>query len=598
MRKHITNFIENIKSTSVSLIYAFFLLCVLNGATNIVTCLEESNFFELGMLLSPMPPSQFLDEIFGKKVLYLSQKNATLDSANYRRHLFETADIENTFLKQVNQSKINRVTGSSYTFVKDDQDVRFDCGDNDDCKNELQRRFQAKETLLMQSVEDHVLRLKKVKCALEVDLAASVGINVYWSPPNTTGFKLHHDGHDILVVQNEGRKCWLVCEKKLKEESLSANSVHYQNKLNSIESELGVTCRNITMKAGDVLYLPRGVLHAPHTHECGNNIHHAVLKESLHTSIGIDVYSSRWASLFQNLVLVDDSSKTEKEETCNQGNAKTLIFPKLPGATWTWEDVLKGYFMEAVDTNTASGHAMRENIPLWKFGQRYISRTNNFTSTSISIFRTGNLVENMSDWKSLKSDFNEKINILSKYCGQFLRSALVNVLIEFDLTNKVIEEKIGAASSQCSFILHGYSKRVNFLFAVNKILGYIFSGHNQRCTDLPTSSYIVNPGEYLIEVNSLSELMSFSKGGSLPLLHSDLCNNDAALISRSYYYGSVMVMATNVDSEAEHEKSESIIFFGPRGQTLINRSAASAIIKSMKMMESTSNMSNTFCDWI
>ena len=50
-----------------------------------------------------------------------------------------------------------------------------------------------------------------------------------------------------------------------------------------------------------------------------------------------------------------------------------LIFPTLPGAIWTWEDVLKGYFMDIVEANTLSGHAMRENVPLWKLGKRYSS---------------------------------------------------------------------------------------------------------------------------------------------------------------------------------------------------------------------------------
>ena len=72
----------------------------------------------------------------------------------------------------------------------------------------------ANQTLLLQSTETVVPSLNRLRCALEADLAASVGINVYWSPPNSVGFKLHHDGHDIIVVQTAGKKCWFVCEKK------------------------------------------------------------------------------------------------------------------------------------------------------------------------------------------------------------------------------------------------------------------------------------------------------------------------------------------------------------------------------------------------
>ena len=34
----------------------------------------------------------------------------------------------------------------------------------------------------MQSVENFIPNLQDLKCSLEADLAASVGINVYWSP--------------------------------------------------------------------------------------------------------------------------------------------------------------------------------------------------------------------------------------------------------------------------------------------------------------------------------------------------------------------------------------------------------------------------------
>ena len=119
----------------------------------------------------------------------------------------------------------------------------------------------------------------------------------------------------------------------------------------------------------------------------------------------------------------------------------------------------------------------------------------------------------------------------------------------------------------------------------------MFSGHNQRCTDLPTSPHTVNSGEYLIEVNNLSELMSFSRGASLPLLYSDLCNNNS---NKSYYFGSLIAMATNMYPEKKHEKSESVVFFGPRGQTLMNRSAVSVIIDSIKVLKSLSNK-NVVC---
>ena len=94
-----------------------------------------------------------------------------------------------------------------YTFVREDQDIPFYCEQSVNCLQIMNERHHANQTLLLQSTETVVPSLNRLRCALEADLAASVGINVYWSPPNSVGFKLHHDGHDIIVVQTAGKKC-------------------------------------------------------------------------------------------------------------------------------------------------------------------------------------------------------------------------------------------------------------------------------------------------------------------------------------------------------------------------------------------------------
>ena len=93
--------------------------------------------------------------------------------------------------------------------------------------------------------------------------------------------------------------------------SLLKDVVKAIENINAEKHTLGISCRNVTLQSGDVLYLPRGVLHAPHTNRCNNgNIPNDIqptvtssVEKSLHISIGIDVYSSRWASLFQNFIL-------------------------------------------------------------------------------------------------------------------------------------------------------------------------------------------------------------------------------------------------------------------------------------------------------
>ena len=616
---------------------------------NVVSSLEDWNFFELAALLDPIPPKFFLEEFFDKKVVHISHVNGSRASLKYRRNLFNESSIKATFLKLVEKSKIANPTGSSskFKFVKEDQDRSFDCTNKNDCIDKLNKRFQNKETLLMQSVENFIPNLQDLKCSLEADLAASVGINVYWSPPNTTGFKLHHDGHDIIIVQTEGKKCWFICEKILKEEHLSAESRHYNINIENINAEkhtLGISCRNVTLQSGDVLYLPRGVLHAPHTNRCNNgnipnNIQPTVtssVEKSLHISIGIDVYSSRWASLFQNFILNHDnnsykenkrtrvnnewlnsvnfmnafySNNTKSNERknkqllmCPKVNVQDLIFPTLPGAIWTWEDVLKGYFMDIVEANTLSGHAMRENVPLWKFGKRYSSTGSSAASSTelVSLFKTGRLVDDRAKWIQLKSDFKKKLKILSDHCKHFLRRALLDVMAEFNLPNDIIQAKITLVSSQCSSVIYDYSKKVNFLYGINKILGFIISSHNQRCNHLSKHTQMVDSNQWLMDVINLETFISFSNDNPKSFSYNDVCSRKKHLLATNsaYYYGSLALMDINMKIDGELGKIENVVFFGPRGQNLISYVNASNIVETINSVQPSNEIKEIFCRFI
>ena len=108
---------------------------------NVVSSLEDWNFFELAALLDPIPPKFFLEEFFDKKVVHISHVNGSLASLKYRRNLFNESSIKATFLKLVEKSKIANPTGSSskFKFVKEDQDRSFDCTNKNDCIDKLNK---------------------------------------------------------------------------------------------------------------------------------------------------------------------------------------------------------------------------------------------------------------------------------------------------------------------------------------------------------------------------------------------------------------------------------------------------------------------------
>ena len=98
--------------------------------------------------------------------------------------------------------------------------------------------------------------------------------NSYYTPRGSQGFAVHHDTHDVLVLQVAGEKRWLLYEPLLE---LPLKHQRYSRSL----GEEGEPTDEIVLRAGDTLYLPRGWLHQAETSDT----------DSLHLTIGINAYT-------------------------------------------------------------------------------------------------------------------------------------------------------------------------------------------------------------------------------------------------------------------------------------------------------------------
>ncbi len=109
---------------------------------------------------------------------------------------------------------------------------------------------------------------------LEEALGHGVQANAYWTPRGSQGFAVHHDTHDVLVLQVAGEKRWLlydpVLELPLKHQRWSAEL-----------GDPGEPTDELVLRAGDTIYLPRGWPHQAETSDT----------DSLHLTVGIDAYT-------------------------------------------------------------------------------------------------------------------------------------------------------------------------------------------------------------------------------------------------------------------------------------------------------------------
>jgi Cupin superfamily protein len=134
--------------------------------------------------------------------------------------------------------------------------------------------WEAGATIVLQALQHNWLPLAVFCRQLEEALGLGVQANSYSTPRGSQGFAVHHDTHDVLVLQVAGEKRWLLYDPLL---DLPLKHQRYSKSL----GEHGEPTDDLVLRAGDTLYLPRGWLHQAETSDT----------DSLHLTIGINAYT-------------------------------------------------------------------------------------------------------------------------------------------------------------------------------------------------------------------------------------------------------------------------------------------------------------------
>jgi hypothetical protein len=116
--------------------------------------------------------------------------------------------------------------------------------------------------------------------SLEETLGHPAQANAYYTPRSAQGLPVHHDTHDVFVLQVAGEKQWLVYPPALE---LPLKDQRYSAEL----GEPGAPIEDRVLRPGDTLYLPRGWLHEALTSDT----------DSLHLTIGVSVIT--WLDAFK-----------------------------------------------------------------------------------------------------------------------------------------------------------------------------------------------------------------------------------------------------------------------------------------------------------
>ncbi len=125
-------------------------------------------------------------------------------------------------------------------------------------------------TIVLNGLEQYVRALASLSHSLEVELNFPTRVNGYVTPPESTGFVPHYDPHDVLILQIQGSKIWRLSDgadvpphEMLRREGVTTAGLPLPTQ--------------VRLEAGDVLYVPRGRVHAAET----------ASEPSIHLTVGI-----------------------------------------------------------------------------------------------------------------------------------------------------------------------------------------------------------------------------------------------------------------------------------------------------------------------
>ena len=143
--------------------------------------------------------------------------------------------------------------------------------------------FEAGATIVLQALHRQSGAIGRFCRGLELALTHPVQANAYVTPPAARGFSVHHDTHDVFVLQAHGRKAWRVYRPLVE---LAGPDQPWKETL----GDPGEPLLEAELAPGDSLYIPRGF---PHDARAQEGV-------SVHVTVGI--LASTWVDLWRGVM--------------------------------------------------------------------------------------------------------------------------------------------------------------------------------------------------------------------------------------------------------------------------------------------------------
>ncbi|MBL4605358.1 MAG: cupin-like domain-containing protein [Flavobacteriaceae bacterium] len=217
-------------------------------------------------LINPMTIQDFNDNHWDKKVLLIRREDSS-----YYNSLLTISQIDEVL-------DLHRPKGSSLRVVKNQEPLNATKYENKDGSlnlNQLYAAYGDGYTIVINEIDRFWKPIKTLCQNARQLLSHKTKGNMYLTPKNQKALFPHYDAHDVFVLQVAGKKHWKIYDDQYKTPLVNSFQPIFQR-------EQLQNVKEITLNAGDMMYIPRGIPHEAYTTD----------ESSLHLTIG--VYPTQW----------------------------------------------------------------------------------------------------------------------------------------------------------------------------------------------------------------------------------------------------------------------------------------------------------------
>lgn len=280
--------------------------------------ITSTESFDIDRLVNPMGLTQFLEEHWQKRELLISRS-----CPGYFADLLTISELDELIATHPIPSE--RVNLGRAAIGVPPQEY----ADADYVRPQDVLRLHAQgNTIILRAMHLFVHRLRNLCEATGRFFHAPSQANIYITPGGTQSSYPHWDAHDIFVIQIAGKKTWRLFESDVQQPL-------YTFEFDRMRHKIGRQIGELTLYAGDLAYIPRGLGHDPIASEY-----------SVHISLGVLVktWADVFAMMFEHIVSGSVEARTALpvlfEEREFDTGACQAIFPSVAAQYFDPENML------------------------------------------------------------------------------------------------------------------------------------------------------------------------------------------------------------------------------------------------------------------